>query len=330
MIVRKIALALVLSALGAWGSAAADFPHKPIRFVVASTPGGAPDLSGRVLAEKLSLRFRQPVIVENRPGAGEIVALNALDGAEPDGHTLAFFSSSIMALQALNKAFRFNFSKDFTPLSPVVYGDNVVIVSSKSPNRTLEQLISSMRENPGKINVGITGGYTKFQAEMFRVLTGTKFETVSYTGSPQAVQAVISGEVDARLGATISTVKPLADAGRLRLLAVNAPRRSYFLPEVPALSESAMPELQELARSNLYSGFWFAPLAPTGTPREIIGVLSAAMGEITKDPDFVKRMHDIGLEAPAAYPSSEEFRALLVRESAMAIRIAVQGGIKPE
>lgn len=321
---RLFIAAVVGCAVGTAG--AADFPSKPVRLVVGYAPGGIVDVSARILADKLSARLGQPVLVENRPGADQVIALNAVTNADPDGHTLLYGASSMTLLPALSKAFTLDLTSDVTPITTVTQGVTVVAVSPKSPFKTMEELLAALKANPGKLNMASAGATNTMQGEVFKTATGTKFEVVRYTGAAPGFQAMVAGNVDFGFVAPGTWTK----TGQARALITLSPTRSSLYPEIPALGESSLPELRELAKDPLFGPPWFGVMGPRKLPRNVVITLYAATRESAKDADQLKRLRAAGTDPVENPPSPEEFARMISNGVTKSLAAAKQAGIQPQ
>jgi tripartite-type tricarboxylate transporter receptor subunit TctC len=283
-------LALALSAR------AQDYPARPIRIVVPYPAGGSADLLPRIFAEKLGAKWGQPVLVENRPGAGGNVGAEVAYKAEPDGYTLfATAPGPLIVNQNLYRKLAFDPSQ-FVPVSVMAVIPNVLLVNPKVPAKTVDELIAYAAANPGKLNYGSQGNGTTshLTAELFKSTAGgLKITHVPYKGSAPAMAALLAGEIDLmfdNLGVTL----PHAKGGRLRALAVCSEKRVASLPEVPAMSE-------------ILSGFssvaWFGIVAPPKTPAPIAEKVSAAVAEAIRHPDVAKRLAALSAEPIGGTPA---------------------------
>jgi tripartite-type tricarboxylate transporter receptor subunit TctC len=313
-----LALCAVAAAVAAWGAAtplmAADFPDKPLRVYVPSPPGGTADTTARAFADKLSARWGKPVVVENRPGVGGLLGLNVLVQSPPDGHTLLLNTSASTTFPALQKTFALDYSKDFIQVTMLVEGVQFFAVHSSFPARTLDELVTYMRNNPGKVNVGSPNSLATLQSRFFGTATGTKFEIIAYPGAPQSGTALAAGEVHTILGVAAGMGKTLASGGRIRLLAVLGPTREPVL-NLPSMADSQIPEVRAVANSAMFAPFWIGPALPAKSPPEAVAAIYAAARDIVKDPEFIKRMRDVELSAIANPPSPQEAQDRLIKES---------------
>jgi tripartite-type tricarboxylate transporter receptor subunit TctC len=300
---------------------AQQFPSHPVKIVIGFTPGGGVDINARLLANRLTDILGQPVVVENKPGAGTNIGAEFVAKSAPDGYTL-FFNSPAMAINmSLYKNPGYDIQKDFVPISVFADSTNILVVPSSLPVKTPKELVALARDKPGTLNFSSAGsGSTQHLAgELFKLRTGTQMVHVPYRGSAPSVAALLTGEVQ------LSFVNPLAigphvKSGRLRALAVAGPKRAALLPDVPTMKEAGVEGIEV--------PLWFGLLAPRGTPREIIAVLAAGVARAAKDPEVRKRLEEQGGEPVGSTP--EEFAALLREEVAKWAEVVKVSGAKAE
>ena len=274
---------------------AQDYPIRPIRIIVPYPAGGSADLLPRIFAEKLSAKWGQPVLVENRPGAGGNIGAEFVYNAEPDGYTLfATAPGPLVVNQNLYRKLAFD-PAQFVPVSVMAAIPNVLLVNPRVPAKSVDELIAYARANPGKLNYGSQGNGTTshLTAELFKSTAGVSITHVPYKGSAPAMAALLGGEIDLmfdNLGVTLPHVK----GGRLRALAVASEKRVASLPEVPAMSETL---------SGFTSVAWFGIVAPPKTPAPIAEKLSAAVAEAIRQPDVAKRLAALSAEPVGDMPA---------------------------
>jgi tripartite-type tricarboxylate transporter receptor subunit TctC len=274
---------------------AQDYPSRPIRIVVPYPPGGSADLVPRAVAEKLQTMWGQPVVIENRPGAGGNIGAEAVYRAEPDGYTLMGTPPGPLVVnQNLYRRLAFDPAK-FVPVSIIAEIPNVLLVNPRLPVYRIRELIDYARANPDKLNYGSQGAGTTshLTAELFKSETGLKIAHVPYKGSAPAMAALLAGEVDLmfdNLGVTLPQVK----SGKLRALAVCSESRVASLPGVPAMSE-ALPAF--------VSATWVGIVAPPSTPAVVAEKLSAAIDDAIRSPDVARRLAALSAEPVGGTPA---------------------------
>jgi len=292
--IRRVLLATAFAL--AVSAQAQEYPTKPIRIVVPYPAGGSADLLPRIFAEKLSAKWGQPVLVENRPGAGGNIGAEFAYKAEPDGYTLfATAPGPLVVNQNLFRKLAFD-PAQFVPVSVMAAIPNVFLINPKVPARNVDELIVYARANPGKLNYGSQGNGTTshLTAELFKSAAGgLNIAHVPYKGSAPAMAALLGGEIDLmfdNLGVTLQHVK----SGKLKVLAVGSEKRVASLPEVPTMSE-------------ILSGFssvaWFGIVAPPKTPAPIAEKLSAAVAEAIRQPDVARRLAAMSAEPIGGTPA---------------------------
>jgi len=295
MLSAALGLAL-LSMPGVQSAARAQgFPSKPVKVILPSPPGGGTDALARILADKLREKWGQPVIVENRAGAGGNIAGDVTSKAAPDGYTLMLAHPAPLVI---NKALYSKLSYDpdqFVPVSLVATVPNVLVVNAKSPAGSVAQLIAMARAEPGKLNFasGAVGSPASLTPELFKSMTGVNIPSIPFQGSAPALVALLGGQVD-MLFVELSTALPHIRAGKLRALAVAAERRSSFLPEVPTLADTL---------PGFNASVWFGIVAPPKTPAALAEQISRAVAEALKLADVSKQLVDMSMEAVGGTPA---------------------------
>jgi tripartite-type tricarboxylate transporter receptor subunit TctC len=311
MIQRRHLLALVSSlVLGAtWpGPAAAQttggaaFPVKPIRLVVPNAAGGAADLTARTVGQKISETLGQPVVIDNKPSAGGVVAGEMVARAVPDGHTLLLISSGTAVSQSLFKSLPFDTVKDFTPVAPLASFDLVIVAAEGGRFKTLAELVAFARANPGKLNIGTPniGTTQHLAAELFKSAAGLDVQIVPFNGTPAVINALRGGQIDAGLdilGPLLAQIKARA----LHPLAITGEKRSRVLPEVPTAKESGV--------TGFVASSWNGLAVPAGTPKDVVARLNKDIVAALNDPAVKKRLEDLNLDPHPGTP--EQAAALL-------------------
>lgn len=318
----KAALAAALAGLCLSSAAvAADaYPSKPIRLIVPFAAGGTTDIVARIVSEGLSRELGQPVVVENRGGGGGSIGADALVRSAPDGYTLGVATVSTMATNpATNPQNPYDPIKDFTPITNMVNVPNVMTVNPSVPAKTLAEFIALLKKNPGKYSYASsgTGGISHLDGELFKSLTGTDMVHVPYRGSGPALNDVIAGQVNAQFDNLPSSM-PHIQAGKLRALAIEAPKRLPSLPDVPNFAEAGLPQMDNMA--------WYGLVAPAGTPKAVVDRVHAAAVKALKDPKIAQRLADGGSLVDGSTPA--EYAALIKRELELRQRIAKDRDIK--
>ena len=305
--VRIITLvaALLLSAASPLGHAQA-WPTKPIKYIVPFAAGGTTDILARTISEKLSVALGQPVIVENKPGAGGGVGAAETAKAAPDGYTIMGGTISTHAINAtLYSKLSYDPVKDFIPITLIARVPNMLVINNDIPAKNVAELVALMKANPGKWSFASSGNGTSqhLSGELFKGMAGVDMQHIPYKGSPPALTDVMGGQVNMTFD-NITTAWVLAKGGKLRAIAVTTAQRSPIAPDVPTLAESGLPGYE--------IGSWQGVFAPAGTPPDVVKRLNAEIVKIINTPDVQKKLLDLGAEPVAN--SSEEFTAFVKTE----------------
>lgn len=318
---RKFAAMLAaLAVLGAPAALAQNYPNRPIRMIVPQGAGGSTDIVARVVGQALSEALGQPVVAENRPGAGGIIGADVVAKAPADGYTILFGSSTTMAANAyLYKKLPFDPVKDFTPLAMTAVADFALIVPASSPATNLRELISLAKSRPGQLNYGYGTSSGLLCAEMFKFAAGVDITKVAYKSSPQAFNDLISGQLQF-LCEPLTTSLPGAKTGKVRILAVTSMKRTPFAPELPTANDSGAPGVEYYA--------WVAFFAPAGLQKEVAGRLSAELVKVTADPAVAAKIRNVGFEPTPA--GQEELAATQKAEMARIQKVIKAAGIQAE
>ncbi len=318
---RCCAIALLFLIATCWStlSFSEEYPSRPIRLIVPVPPGGPLDLSSRVLAEGLSQRLKQPVVVENRPGGGTLIATRAVAAAEPDGYTLLMSSPSIATYQSFVKDARIDILTDLEPIGIVATLPYVLVASTKRDIKSIAELLAFGRANPGTLNFATYGNASYLVTGIFNQAANIEATRVPYAGSAAAHTSLMSGDVDYML-TDFGTVRPLLTTGKIRLLGVCVFERLSEMPDVPTLREAGLdaPELTS----------WEGLFAPGKTPASIVNRLKQDAPLVMKSPEALKKL--AGLHMSAAPLSDQSFRDKLQREQALYDGIAKKLGVIPE
>jgi len=311
--------ALVLSAC-ALTAAAQSYPNRAVRMVVGFPPGGGTDIMARVLAPRLSEYLGQPFVVENRPGATTNIASDMVAKSAPDGYTLLFTTSALAINMSLYKNLTFDALRDFAPISVFSESPNILVAHS-SAGGNVKELLAQARAKPGSMNYSSAGAGTSqhLAGELFKARTGTFIVHIPYKGTAASLTAVIAGEVHFSF-ANVPAILGHVRSGRVRALAVLAPKRSDLMPDVPTMKEAGVEGVEVVV--------WYGVLAPAGTPRDIVQELAEGIQRATRDADVRKRMLEQGAEPVGSTP--EEFSKLLREEVAKWAEVVKLSGAKAE
>ncbi len=314
-------LAVALCCSVAPHSRAQSYPVKPVRLVVGFVPGGGADVSGRIIAQKLSGELGQPVLVENRPGAGSAIATELVAAAAPDGHTLLLMASSGVLQFALRPNSTVQLERDLAPISLVADGNFALVVHPSVPARTVRELIALVRAHPGRLNYSSAGVGTAshLAGALFASTAGLQLVHVPFKGGGESVVAVAGGQIELSFP-TVTAALPLLHSGKLRSLAVTSAKRASLLPTVPTLSESGMPGYDHT--------IWYGVMGPKALSRDIIMRLAAVLSKTLGSEDIKESLTKQGLEARTSTPA--EFTAFLKREMTLNAKLVALTGAKPE
>jgi tripartite-type tricarboxylate transporter receptor subunit TctC len=319
---RGVAFALALAgALCPLLATAQNYPTRPIRLVVPQSPGGSTDQVARPLARQLGEALGQPVVVENRAGAGSVIGTDIVAKAAPDGYTLLAVAASFTISPSLYKQLPYDVERDFAPITMVSAFPNILVVHSSLPVTSVSELFSYLKKNPGEANYSSSGigTGTHLSMELLKHLAGIDLVHVPYKGGAPSVNALLGGEVQVTL-ATISTALPHVKSGRLRALAVTSRQRVSALPEVPTLAESGVPGYE-------YSS-WIGLLAPAKTPRAVVEKLGAEAARAARTPEMKAVLALEGAEPVGSSP--DEFASLIRAELGRWSKLVAASGIKAD
>jgi tripartite-type tricarboxylate transporter receptor subunit TctC len=317
-----IALLAAVVALAAELAGAQGYPSRPVRIVIAYPPGGGIDVLGRLLADRLTPQWGQPVVVENRPGGSTIPAAELVAKAPADGHTILLTSDATFSINPHLFA-RLPYSdRDFVPVTQLILLQQMLVVHPSLPVKSLAELIALAKAKPGTLNYASygSGSQPHLAAEMLKAKAGIDIVHIPYKGISLAVPAVIAGEVQMTFSG-IATGRRQVEAGRLRALAIGGPKRSPLLPDVPTFAELGYPEVETHA--------WFGLFVPAGTPRNAVDRIYRDTAAILNDPAFrEKEIVQKGYDLVASSP--EDFAAYIVRDREARGRAVKISGAKAE
>lgn len=286
---RRLASALAIGcALLATAVHAQDFPNRPLRLIVPQGPGGGSDVGARIVAERLARALGQPIVVENRPGAGGVIGVDAAAKSAPDGYTMVLGSNTTMAANvSLYSKLPFDPLRDFAPLAITFAASFGIVVHPSVPVTNLKELVALAKARPGQLNFGSGTSSAQICAEMFKFAAGIDLAYVPYRGSPQALADLLSGQVQL-ICDPLATALPLVKSGKLRMLAVTSPRRSMFAADMPTMAEAGVPNVEYTA--------WLGLFVPSATPREIRARLSSELMKVMRQPETADALAKAGLD----------------------------------
>jgi tripartite-type tricarboxylate transporter receptor subunit TctC len=317
---RAFVTTLLLGLAFAAGAAAA-YPEKPVRVIVAYPAGGTTDIVARIVSTRLTEKLGQPFIVDNRSGAGGNIGTEAAAKAAPDGYTLLLASIAQAINSTTYKKLPFDFVNDFAPISMAATSPNVLAVNPNVPAKDLEELLALLRANPGKYNFGSTslGGSPHMSGELMKVMAHVDIVHVPYRGAAPMLTDLIGGQIQMGFDNLPSSIGHIR-SGAIRAIAVTTAQRSPSAPEIPTMAESGLPGYE-------VSG-WFGLMAPAKTPRPIIEQLHKAVAEIVREEGTRAKLLDLGAEPVGDTP--EEYAAVIKAEVGKWTKVVAATGVKVE
>lgn len=288
--------------------AQADYPNRTITLVVPFPPGGVTDIAGREIAKNLTKYLNQPVVVENKVGAGGNIGTQYVARSKPDGYTLGLLTVSAMSIAPhVTKNLGFNPSKDFTPLTNVITTDGAIVANVAAPYNTVQELIAFAKANPDKVNYASVGNGSipHLTAEMFSQRAGIKMTHVPYKGAGPAMQDLLANQIPISFETSLATALNNVASGRLKILALTGPQRSPAVPNVPTVAESGYP--------NFSAQGWFGLFGPANLPSNVVAALNKATTDALRDPEVIARFEKLGVRPDPQTPS--DFTKFLAAES---------------
>ena len=315
----KRAVASLLLAVAA-ASAAAQYPDRPIRFIVPQAPGSATDTVARILAPEMARQLGQPMVVENRPGGALTVGIDAVAKAAPDGYTISLGPIGAMAItRHMVAKLPYDIERDLQPVALVAHGSLLLAVSPSLPVHSVRELIDLARKEPGKLtNASSSNGSPGHVAgELFKYMTGTDIVHVPYKGGAMAINDLIAGHVQV-MWESLNSIAPHARSGKVRALAVSGAKRSPAFPDLPTIAEASVPGYE--------AGSWTGVIAPAGLPRAVLNRLNLAVNEAIRSRPFVERFTLLGDEPAGGTP--EQFAELIRTDSARWGEVIRRSGAK--
>lgn len=315
---KTISALFIAAALSGTAALAQEWPTKPIRILVGFGAGGGTDIATRIVAQPLSELLGQPVVVENKPGAGSTIASNLVAKADKDGYTAGMLSAGHTVSAAMFKSLPYDSFKDFAPVSLIANSTFVVVARKEFPANDIKGLVALAKQSPGNLKFGSVGlGSTQhFAGELLHQMTGIKALNVPYRGTPLLVTALLSGEVDYAVE-LLHAVKGNVEAGNLKLLAVGSPTRSPAVPNVPTVAEQGVPGYAVIG--------WYGMVYPAGTPAAVVTKTNKALREVLARKDIQDQLEKVGASANSSSP--EEFGKHLQSEIATWQSVREKAGI---
>ena len=318
---RLLAVSICSIAAGAGGIAqAADYPTRPVKWVVPYPPAGTTDVLARIIAQWLTEKMGQSFVIENKPGAGNNLGTEAVVNAPPDGYTMLLVNPANGINATLYKNLNFNLIRDIAPVAGIVRTPNVMEVTPSFPARTVAEFIAYCKANPGKINMASSGSGTSvhLSGELFKSMTGCQMLHVPYKGAGPALTDLMGGQVDVIFDNLPSSVGHIK-GGKIRALAVTSQEREPSMPQLPTIAET-VPGYEATA--------WFGIGMPKGTPKDIIDKVNAEVNRALADPKMRERLAELGGKPIAGTP--EDFGKVIAAETAKWEKVVISSGAKVE
>lgn len=317
----RILLSLACACMLPLAAQAQNFPNRPVRLVVTYPAGGSSDLMARIMGQKLSEHWGQPVIIESKPGAAGSIGMEFAARQPADGYTFVIGNLGPAAVNPLISKVPYNMDKDFIPVSLTATGANILAVPANSPFKTLGELIAAARAKPGTLNFGTSGpgSMAHLGGELLMRQAQIKLVGVSYKGGGQAVNDLLAGHISMMVSDALP-VSQFLKTNRLRPLAITSAKRSRLFPDIPTFAESGV--------NGLVAENWWGVFLPAGTPKAVVDNYQAALVKVMADPDLKERFAALGVEAMAT--TQDEFRAFLKEETAKYSKLIADNGIKGE
>jgi len=299
---------------------AQEFPTQTVRIIVPFPPSGPVDVVGRIVAERLAAKWKVPVIVENRPGAGTVIGTDAVAKAPADGHTILLAVTAHAVNATLVRKLPYDTLKDFAPIVLAATAPNILAVNPAIPAKTPAELIAYAKANQGKLNASThgKGNTSHLAAEMLKAATGIEFAVIHYKGAQPAVTALMTGEVGFMFDT--GAVIPLAQSGKVRVIATTGPKRSAAFPDVPTLIESGLQGFEVVS--------WYGFLAPAATPKAALDTLNRGINEALSDPEARGRIIRFNLDPAGG--SQEELDRIVRSQVVRWASVIKSAGIEPD
>ncbi len=297
------------------------FPNKPIRWVVPSTPGDGSDVTGRLIADRISKELGQPVVIDNKPGAGGVLGSEAVAKSAPDGYTMIVGNAGSHGVNAgIYPKLPYDVVKDFVPVALICTTPNVMVISPNVKAKNVAEFVAYAKANPGKVNYasGGVGSSSHLSAELFKSMTGVEMTHIPYRGAAPAVAAVLGDEAQVMIG-NLPPWSAQIKAGKVQALAVTTGKRHHSLPDVPALAE-VLPGFETIA--------WFGVLAPAGTPKAVVDRVNALVNEALDQADVKARLATLSCDPAPSTP--EAFAARVVGDVARWKKLAAEKNIRAD
>jgi tripartite-type tricarboxylate transporter receptor subunit TctC len=321
MFVKALSLLLLALAVDHAFAQGTAYPAKPVRIVVPSSPGGGTDILARLLAQKLTENLGQQFVVENRPGAGQIIGIEAVARSAPDGYTLLMAASAIVINEVLYKKPPYDTLRDFAPITLGASLPNILVVHPALPAKSVRELIALAKARPGMLNYSSAGSGTSphLSMELFRIMSGITLTHIPYKGTGPATVDLVAGQVQLSMP-NVLTALPQIKGGKLRALGVTSSKRASGLPDIPAIAEAGVPGYEAIQ--------WYGLLAPAGTSRDVVNKLQSETAKILVLQEVKERLAADGADAVGNRP--QEFAAYIKAEIDKWSKVVKAGGITLE
>ncbi len=318
MFVKALSLLLLALAVDHAFAQGTAYPAKPVRIVVPSSPGGGTDILARLLAQKLTENLGQQFVVENRPGAGQIIGIEAVARSAPDGYTLLMAASAIVINEVLYKKPPYDTLRDFAPITLGASLPNILVVHPALPAKSVRELIALAKARPGMLNYSSAGSGTSphLSMELFRIMSGITLTHIPYKGTGPATVDLVAGQVQLSMP-NVLTALPQIKGGKLRALGVTSAKRASGLPDIPAIAEAGVPGYEAIQ--------WYGLLAPAGTSRDVVNKLQSETAKILVLQEVKERLAADGADAVGNRP--QEFAAYIKAEIDKWSKVVKAGGI---
>ena len=320
---KSIAGCLILAGLvvAAGAAHAQNFPNKPVRILIGFSAGSSIDTVARVIAQKLNESWGQPVIIDNRAGAGGNIAADVVAKANPDGYTLLFANNGLAISATLHRKLPYDASRDLEPVTQVTAMPHVLVANQNLQAGSIKELITLAKAKPGTLSFGSagTGNSDHMAGELFKHLAGIDIAHVPYKGGPQALTDTVNGQV-AMYFAGLPVAMPMVKAGRVKALGTSGAKRSAALPEVPTIAEAGIPGYEVT--------LWYGLLAPARTPKDVVAKIAADVARTLKLPDVQERFVTLGVETVGSTP--EQFKGFIKSELGKWGKVVKATGISVE
>lgn len=320
--VNFLTLMVTLAATAPGAAQAQGYPSRPIRIMVAYTPAGTTDILARLIGQKMTEKWGQPVIVENRPGANGNIGTELAARATPDGYSILMATAATHSINnTLYPKLTWDAVKDFAPVSLVALVPNIMVVNNSLPVKSVKELVAYAKANPGKLAHGSpgNGSTAHLSMELFKSLTGITMTHVPYKGSAGVLVDVMAGQVQLTMD-NIPVYLPQVRAGKIRALAVSSAKRAAGAPEIPTLAEAGVPGFEAVS--------WFGLVAPAATPKPIVEALSVETARILRLADVNKRISELGAEPVGSTP--QQYAAFIQSEIVKWRKVIKDAGVRLE